>query len=95
MIKVVAKFTVKEGNVEKLKSYAALMVAETVKEEGCIAYQLCQETVNERKMAMIEEWESQEALDRHMKAAHFLEYIPKMHQLQEGETEVNLYHVLF
>lgn len=95
MIKVVAKFTVKEGNVEKLKSYAALMVAETVKEEGCIAYQLCQETVNERKMAMIEEWESQEALDRHMKTAHFLEYIPKMHQLQEGETEVNLYHVLF
>lgn len=90
MIKVIAKITVKDGMVEQFKSNVTELIAETRKEAGCISYQLFQDINNSNVLTFVEEWESMEALQQHMKAKHFLDIVPKLSELQEKETEVTI-----
>jgi quinol monooxygenase YgiN len=94
MIKVVARAAVKSDKVEDYIKLASQLAAETRKETGCISYELCQDIKNSTILTFIEEWESQEALDKHMKSKHFVEIVPKMGQLREGDSEVNIYKVV-
>jgi quinol monooxygenase YgiN len=91
MIRVVAKSTVKPDKAEEYIKLASALAAETRKEAGCISYGLYQDVKNSTVFSFIEEWESQEALDKHMKAKHFVEIVPKMGQLRDGDSEVNVY----
>lgn len=91
MIKVVARMTIKEGMAEILKGAVVELVEETRKEEGCIAYQLFQDIGNENIFTFMEEWEDQEALQKHMKSPHFQAAMPKLSALQEKDMEVNIY----
>jgi quinol monooxygenase YgiN len=96
MLKVVARNYIKEGKTEEFIAIARSLVEDTNKNDaGCISYTLCQELGNPQVLAMIEEWESQEALDNHMKAKHFLDNIPKLGALCEKEAEISLYQKLF
>ena len=94
MVKVVAKSTNKEGTLEEFKSVVAHLVAETRKEEGCISYQLFQDVKDRNVFTFIEEWQSQEALQSHMKSKHFTEAMPKLAQVREKDSEVNIYTLL-
>ena len=91
MIKVVAKQTIKEDKVEACKAIIVGLVEETRKEEGCIVYELYQDIKNKNVLTFIEEWESMDALKRHMNSKHFLESMPKITAIQEKEAEVNIY----
>ncbi|MCT4596095.1 MAG: antibiotic biosynthesis monooxygenase [Anaeromicrobium sp.] len=91
MITIVAKGVVKEENINKFKEYAQTLVEETRKEKGCISYNLYEDINDPKIITFIEEWEDQEAIDAHVKASHFVEIVPKLRDLQESETEVNLY----
>lgn len=91
MIKVIAKITIKEEMIDTLKSIIPSLVAETRKEAGCILYQLFQDLNNKKVFAVIEEWESSEALQKHMNSKHFQEAMPKMSEIQEKDTEVTIY----
>lgn len=96
MVKVVARNFIKEGKAEEFKAIAKVLVEETNKNDaGCISYTLCEDITNPQVLAMIEEWESHEALDNHMKAKHFLDNIPKLGALCEKEGEISLYSKLF
>lgn len=89
MIKVVAKSRAKADKLEKYIELAKEMVEKTVKEEGCIKYELFQDTQNPNAMIIIEEWESEEALDRHMASEHFRRIVPQLNELREKGSEVN------
>ena len=91
MIKVIAKQTIKADQVGNFKKLVVELVAETRKEEGCISYQLFQDVNNSSILAFIEEWQSPEALQSHMKSKHFLAAMPKLAELREKESEVNIY----
>jgi quinol monooxygenase YgiN len=96
MVKVVARNYIKEGKLEEFKAIAKVLVEETNKKDaGCISYALCQDIMNPQVLAMVEEWESPEALDNHMKAKHFLDNIPKLGALCEKEADISLYNKLF
>ncbi|HPW41662.1 MAG TPA: putative quinol monooxygenase, partial [Bacillota bacterium] len=66
MIKVVAKSFAKPDKLDKILKLSAEMVEKTVKEEGCIKYELFQDIKAPEVLVIIEEWESEEALSRHM-----------------------------
>ena len=91
MIKVVARQTIQEGKTGEFKSLVVHLVEETRKEEGCIAYQLCQDVKDETTFAFIEEWQSREALDNHMKSKHFVETMPKLDEIRKKASEVTIY----
>lgn len=66
-IRVVARFAVKPEFVEEFKEAARrTMVEPTVKEPGCLEYDLCQDQADPTRFAMIETWEDQASLAAHL-----------------------------
>ncbi len=95
MVKVVAKHFVKADKIDEYISLAGKLVKETnEKDAGCIKYELFQDNADPKILTIIEEWESQELLDRHMEAKHFKELVPLLGELCEKPGEINLYRLL-
>lgn len=94
MVKVVAKNYVQEDKVNEAIELYKELVEETRKEEGCIKYELFQDEADSTILAMIEEWESRQALDTHMKSEHFTRIVPQLKPLMRQATDMNVYSKL-
>jgi len=90
MIKVIAKLTIKEDKVEEFKSAVPELIAETRKEVGCLGYQLFQDVKNKKVLTFVEDWESTEALQKHMNSRHFQAAMPMIAEFQEKEMELSV-----
>lgn len=92
MIKVVAGNTVKREKIGEFITLAEKLVEATNKyDEGCIHYDLYQDLNNPQLLTFIEEWESMDALNKHMAAEHFKEIVPKLGAFADGAEDVHLY----
>ncbi len=87
MIKVVAK-----GFAQEVIEMCKELVELTRKEEGCISYELYQDIKDSTILTFIEEWESQEALDKHSKSEHFTRIIPMRNKLMAKASEITIYN---
>ena len=67
---VVAIFVAKPGFEQKLEALFTSVVAPTLREEGCISYQVNRDLGNPRRFVFTEEWRSQADLDRHLATPH-------------------------
>lgn len=93
MVKVVAKGFYYEDKVDDaLKLYEEL-VSKTQKEEGCISYHLFRDVNDNSILTMIEEWESQAALNAHMKTEHFTRIVPMVGGFRKN-SELNIYELV-
>jgi quinol monooxygenase YgiN len=90
MVKVIAKFFVKEDKVEDFLKLANVLVEESRKETGCVSYNLLQDVSNPQTLIMVEEWESAKILKTHMASAHFTSIIPEMSLLQFQKEEITV-----
>ena len=79
-IKVVALFTAKPGKTDELKEVLLGLIAPTHQEEGCIYYELHQD-LDSGEFAMLEEWESIEALAAHFETPHIQDALSKFESL--------------
>ncbi len=70
MIYVVAEVRLKPGMADKAVAAARKVVAETVKEDGCIFYDMHRSVNVADKIVVVERWASRDALDRHMHTPH-------------------------
>lgn len=92
MIKVVSKNTIKKEKIEEFIALAARLVEATQRnDEGCVHYDLYQDIKNPQILTIMEEWESMEALDKHMQAPHFKEIVPQFAAFADGPKELNIY----
>ncbi len=92
MINIVAKHYVKQDKIDGFIMLAKKLVEKTQKDDpGCIHYDLFQDLEDPRILTILEEWESREALDKHMAAVHFKEIVPQLGDFLEKPGEVNLY----
>ncbi len=94
MLKVVAKMAISAENIDKVIPLASELVAATVKEDGCINYNFCHSTDSPESYAIIETWESKEALDLHMQSEHFTGLVPQISSHIEGEFDIAVFEVL-
>ncbi|WP_312419044.1 putative quinol monooxygenase [Anaerospora hongkongensis] len=94
MVKVIARSIIKENSLPEALALYQLLVQETVKEQGCISYELFQELDNPNNLTLIEEWEDLEALKRHTETSHFITLVQQLAQF-EKELPVLLYKKLF
>lgn len=90
MIKVIAKNFAKEDKIEKILNLARDLVEKTVKEDGCIKYEMYQDEKNPSTLIMIEEWETIEDLKAHMSSDHFKEIVPQMNECMDQKAELNI-----
>jgi len=70
LIYVIATLLVRPGALEALRAPAAACIAETQKEEGCIAYELLENVSDPERLVFVEKWETREALSTHSKTPH-------------------------
>lgn len=70
MIKVVATLIAQPGRTDALKAVLATLVAETRKEPGCLAYDLCQREDHAEQFVMLEQWADAGALQAHFGTPH-------------------------
>lgn len=71
-LKVVAIVETSADKAIELKKVCLGLIEPTRKESGCRNYELYQDTTNPGKFTFIEEWESQEHLDIHLKTPHLV-----------------------
>jgi quinol monooxygenase YgiN len=90
-VEVVATFSVKDGKREAFIAIAQELVNETVKEPGCIKYQLYHDISDPQSFAMIEEWESGAHLDAHLASAHIQAVRPKFGEVLNSFPSVKKY----
>jgi quinol monooxygenase YgiN len=69
---VVAIAETSTERAEELKSICLRLIEPTRKEEGCISYELYQDTTNPGKFTFLENWRTKEHLDIHMKTPHLV-----------------------
>lgn len=65
-------------NAEHLYNTAIKLVEQSLRDKGCIDYDLYQSKTNNDRYMIIETWESKEALDAHMATEHFRKLVPEM-----------------
>ena len=95
MIKIVAKNFIKAEKVDEFILLAEQLVKDTRQNDsGCIKYQLLQDMKNPQVLTILEEWEDQEALNKHKEARHFKEAAAQFGDFLEKPGEVNLYKTL-
>lgn len=90
MIKVIAKNFVKEDKREKVLELTKELVEKTVKEDGCIQYEMYQDEKDKSTLIMIEEWKTTDALTNHMSSEHFKKIVPQMNECMAQKPELNL-----
>ena len=91
MIIVFAKVAVKEGKKDELLALATPLMAATRKEEGNVSYTLFDDRFDPHSLMFVEEWQSKEALKKHMTTPHIAEWRQKQKEFLAGPTQIKLY----
>lgn len=91
MVTVIAKNFIDESKVDIMMSLCEDLISETIKEKGCISYELFRNIKNKGEFTFIEEWDSKEALEIHMNSQHFKRIVPLIKELSIQEGSVCLY----
>jgi len=93
MITIVAKNIIKQGMTKKFKAAVKPLIEASQKEGGCISYNLYEDVSDPSVLTFIEQWEDQEAIDRHNNSAHFTQIVPTLSAFRT-ESEVRLYKII-
>ena len=96
MVKVTAVNFVKAECIDDFLAATKELVEKTnALDAGCIRYELCKDVNDPLRFTMLEEWESQGALDEHMKAKHFTEVVPKLGAYTSKPSELAILEKVF
>ena len=88
-VPVVAIFVAKPGMEQQVEQLFRGVIETTLREEGCISYQINRDSANPRRFVFTEEWETQAHLDRHLAAHHLQELAARIPECTEsGEVLV-------
>lgn len=90
MINVIGKNFVKENKIDNVLELAKELVETTVKEDGCVKYEMYQDEKNPSIMIIIEEWKTMENLNKHMASEHFKRIVPQMNECMSKKSELNI-----
>ena len=74
-----------DSNREELISTVKELAAASLKDEGCVAYDLFESAT--RRVMICETWSDAKALAAHEQASHFTTLVPRIHQLGEMKAE--------
>lgn len=94
MITVLASINVKEGGLAEFLEIFKENVPNVCAEEGCISYEpmididskLPPQVLNENIVTIVEQWESLDALKKHLAAPHMLKYKDRVKNIVENVT---------
>lgn len=95
MIKVIAKNYLKENKTDEALKLFENLIEFTLREEGCIKYELYQNKKIKSTFIILEEWENMDMLNKHMSSKFFKEIILKMKECINKQSSINICEKLF
>jgi quinol monooxygenase YgiN len=93
-LRVVARVKARPGKVNELLSILSSLVEPTRKEPGCLRYELLQNNEDATDFTLIEEWQSNAALESHFATKHFKGALTKLPSLVAAEPDIRRYHLV-
>ena len=87
MIRLNVFIQAEEKNYDQVVTAAKELVAASLKDNGCVAYDLFQSSTRKDVLMICETWKDAESLDAHEKAAHFITLVPKLQELGKMKLE--------
>ncbi len=88
--KVVVHFGASPGRTEALKQILMDLRAASRAEEGCMRFELWQNETTPSSFIFIEEWDSREHFNAHLKAAHLQEAKSRMAGLLREAQDIRV-----
>ncbi len=92
MLIVTGTVEIAPEGVEKAAKAAQRMVAETVKEPGCLVYEFSQILGHPNRFRVYEEWQDQAALEAHFNATHMVVFQAVL--AEAGVVSADIYRVV-
>jgi quinol monooxygenase YgiN len=89
-----ARLKVKPEMVEKAKSAALAIVAESRSEAGCLNYDVHQAIDDETLFFWHETWANKAAIDAHFKTPFFEEFAKGVEEFAAEPPQINLSHMI-
>jgi len=93
-IRVVAHVQARAEALEQVKEILLGFIEPTRREEGCIFYELMQNTADPCDFAFVEEWISDAALDAHLESPHLRAGVERLDGLLAAEPDIRRYALL-
>ena len=90
---VVAKITAKRGKEKEALEGLKGLIVPTLKEEGCINYDLHVSADEVGVFLFYENWASYDLWQKHLENDHIKAFIKRAGNLLEGEAELSTWHV--
>ena len=87
MIRLNVFIQVSADNRAAVMEMAKELVVCSLKDNGCIAYDIFESATREDVLMICETWKDAESLDAHEKAAHFITLVPKLQELGKMKLE--------
>ena len=87
MIRLNCFIQVEESKREQVLALAKELVAASLKDEGCIAYDIFESSTRRDVMMICETWKDAASLDAHSKSAHFTTLVPQIESLGSLQLE--------
>lgn len=93
MIVVIATITFQEDKISEGKQALENLIAPTRAEEGCILYDLHQNTTNPAEFVFYEKWESMAHLEKHAATNHINTYKTATNPILAIPSKVAIYEL--
>ncbi len=87
MIRLNCFIQVEESKREQVLALAKELVVASLKDEGCIAYDIFESSTRRDVMMICETWKDAASLDAHSKSAHFTTLVPQIQNLGSLKLE--------
>ena len=87
MIRLNVFIQVNESNRNAALETAKELVAQSLNDNGCIAYDVFESATRKDVLMICETWKDADALSIHEQTAHFVSYVGKMKELSEMKLE--------
>lgn len=88
MLYVIAKSVSKKDKVEETKEAMLALIEPTRIEKGCVQYDLHQDQEHPENFFFIEQWDTKEDLDNHLKNKHLVKWSKQQKELLASPMEV-------
>ncbi len=90
-VHVVARFVARSGQEDAVKAVLNAAIAPSRRELGCYQYDLFVSANEPREYCVIERWDGDASLDRHLETAHARRMLTELETLVETPPDIRRY----
>jgi len=91
MILVIGTVVVPAANMDMARDAMKQMMRHTLKEAGCVSYNLCEDLLEPGRLRISEEWETMAALEAHFEVPHMKVWRDALAQAGATGRKVDIY----